>query len=339
MRRAAIVAGLIAFGALALADTITLKDGTKVEGTIVMETDQSVIVKTLDGKTTNIKRADIKSLVKGGPKAKLAKAKYKCRRCYDGGRMKCVGCGGSGKLKGDKCTECQGFGRRGCDACTGKGSTPCARCRGTGTVYVAGHYEHSNSRTSRYISGRNVTCTTCRGRGNAACKKCKGKGKETCFRCNGVGRQLVGGSCERCKGIGKMPCPYCDKGRSAIATPGIGGTGRSGIGTQGMIGSNSGSKAERISQIEAQIASLQQELMKLKFKEPSQLAMRQYSAMSDPQRQMVRELRDKLRAADGFEFYKTMDNNAKNLIRRSVLLREVLQDLDYAQRLAREELR
>ena len=84
------------------------------------------------------------------------------------------------------------------------------------------------------------------------------------------------GHCPRCGGTGKMPCTHCGKGGGADATLSIGGPDPASL--------SSGDRAERIRQIEAQIASLQEQLEKLKFKEPSEMALRQYGSMADAER-------------------------------------------------------
>jgi len=333
MRQLILLLGLVLACGLAFGDTITLNDGTVINGSIVMQDDECVIVKTTKGGTRRIDRREIKKLEKTGEAVKLTRKKYECRRCYDSGRIKCPDCGGTGKAKGPKCPDCSGVGRVPCPTCKGARVIKCGRCKGSGSVMVPARYTYSRDRGSTYVAAHWKKCELCGGRGTVPCAACKGRGALTCRRCNGVGHLPSQGNCGRCDGTGKIPCPYCDKGRALAA-----GSDAIVLGGKKTI-TDEAEREKRIETLKAHIAKLQAELNSLQLKEPSAAALNQYMTMSEQDRADVKMMRDRLRGADGYSCYCKLSAKDTALIRRSLLLQELVKNLGFAERRAREELR
>ena len=63
---AAFAVCVLAWGLVALADTIILKDGSKIEATSVMKVGPQYRVKTADGQTRTIPESQVKQIIKGG---------------------------------------------------------------------------------------------------------------------------------------------------------------------------------------------------------------------------------------------------------------------------------
>jgi hypothetical protein len=185
--------------AVAIADTIILKDGTKVEGKILEETDTGIRIKTAWGEA-QIEKSKIEEVIR-------EKVFYKCPICNLKKKVPCPDCLGTKKAQG-RCPACKGKGSVPCKTCRGTGKCRCDRCKGTGKRRIG-------YMTSRGLRFKVVTCNKCRGYGWFYCGKCKKTGAVTCRRCKGTGR----GRCAGCKSSGSVACPFCRGTGKAASNP------------------------------------------------------------------------------------------------------------------------
>jgi DnaJ-class molecular chaperone len=237
----------------ALADTIVLQDGTKVDGTIVEETKDYVKVKFRFGETT-YSRKDIKEIIRSQSKEDIYKEKLGtmdkdseqahlelAKWCEENGmrdlaekhRSEARRVTVKKKLAEGYviCPDCNGDGQYACCGCEGKGSVKqmCKQCGGTGRIECPGCYGKEK-----------LICPGCKGIGSIAvlvprygweektdiCPSCGGSG---CSRCNGTGvivRRVsvqVGWDtgikkCDTCSGSGVVKCTRCE-GKGTLLCP------------------------------------------------------------------------------------------------------------------------
>lgn len=67
MKRTMLIAAGLLAAALAAADTVKMKDGTVHEGRVIVKMEDAIWLKTADGKTLQLKRADIKDIAAEEP--------------------------------------------------------------------------------------------------------------------------------------------------------------------------------------------------------------------------------------------------------------------------------
>ncbi|MEK7866298.1 MAG: hypothetical protein AAB434_06405 [Planctomycetota bacterium] len=186
--------------AVVQADTVFMKDGSKVEGKVVGNANGKVGVKTTEGKMVWLDEATIdhveKSAVEAPPDAapptdpaagppKVAPKGPlkgpKCPACKGKRTVKCTTCVDG--LADIMCLECGGQGFLNCPACKGRAVRPCA------------------------CEGKNPKCPKCGGTGAGEdCDSCA-SGSMNCPGCNGA--RIVQGPCPDCKRKKKVPCPTC----------------------------------------------------------------------------------------------------------------------------------
>ncbi len=184
----------------ALADTWLLESGKRIQGRLVLEDAETIYVRTADGKTVKIAKADVISREREGFKPLKPVKDYKCRKCWDTGRCGCGACAGTGKAA---CTLCGGKTRTPCPECSRNEETKCQYCKGRGRVRVG--LPRVPGRKREY---RERACPACGGTGRRDVKLTRGTGKRPCPRCDGTGRVRVGviGS----GGTRLTVCPTCD---------------------------------------------------------------------------------------------------------------------------------
>lgn len=189
---------LLAACALAQADTVFLKDGTKVEGKIVGSVSGRLGIKTAEGKMVWIEEATIERIEKEGaavppeepstpseaaspPPADPPKDAPKCPNCKGKKTVKCTSC--TDGMADVPCAQCSGNGFVACTSCKGAGRLPCS------------------------CGGKDPKCKTCSGSGlGEDCPACM-SGATNCPGCNGA--RMVHGPCPICKKKRKAPCPVC----------------------------------------------------------------------------------------------------------------------------------
>lgn len=195
-----IIIALVVACALAQADTVFLKDGSKVEGKVVGNANGKVGVKTTEGKMVWIDEATVDHVEKSAPEeppdAEAPKdptaepPKVAPKGPIKG--EKCPACKGK---KWTKCTTCvEGMADILCPECTGQGFLNCPNCKGRGVLPCS-------------CEGGNPKCPKCGGTGAGEdCGSCA-SGAINCARCDGS--RTVNGPCPDCKKKKKVPCPNC----------------------------------------------------------------------------------------------------------------------------------
>ncbi len=191
---------------LASADTIVLKDGSKIEGKVVGTANGKTGVKTDAGKMVWIDEATIDHIEKAAPPAvdppkdppkegdpaaqnpppktppKAAAKGPKCPNCKGRRVVKCTSCDNG--IADILCPECAGSGFLPCPTCKGAAGVPCPTC-----------------------GGKNPKCPVCSGTfGLVDCPNCR-HGAVDCPRCKGT--RMIQGPCPLCKRKKVVPCPVC----------------------------------------------------------------------------------------------------------------------------------
>ncbi len=205
---------LIVACALAQADTVFLKDGSKVEGKVVGVANGKVGVKTTEGKMVWLEEAAVERIEKDAPETPPETVPP--TDPSTGGDPAAAPPEDptkqppKGPLTGPKCPNCKGKKTVKCTTCTdGIADLPCPECSGQGFI----------------------NCPTCNGRATLPCS-CEGKNPK-CPKCNGIGAgddcpNCASGAlnCERCQGQRTIsgPCPDCKK-KKKVACPACQGTG------------------------------------------------------------------------------------------------------------------
>ncbi|MHC4779773.1 MAG: hypothetical protein ACYTFG_14450 [Planctomycetota bacterium] len=175
----------------AVADTLVLADGARIEGKLVEVTFEVARIKV--GKSVKTyPRADVAKILKDGKEIENP-----CPFCRASGSIPCRPCRGSGKAP-QGCKKCDGEAHFTCEKCDGKQKKTCKSCRGRGkkAVFV---------QQGRRLVKKIVDCPACRGYGWKYCSKCKKKGFLDCRACKGTGK----GSCAECSATGLVKCPLC----------------------------------------------------------------------------------------------------------------------------------
>lgn len=225
---------LLVYGADA--ETVVLVSGKTLEGVVLKQTDESVILRTLQG-TVELRKSDISEIRNDPPKnesapldretirkvaavsklADLSEKPAKCPKCIGSGIaiwLECLNCNKSGK---------PGYKNMGdyweiCKRCTGAGRIAAARCNtctGTGSVLLS-KLEPALGGTKEPPKGFKW-CDGCAGTGAAIwtdCPQCKrskfpgylfhGDSVTLCNRCNGAAKFPSLG-CSKCKQKGLLP--------------------------------------------------------------------------------------------------------------------------------------
>ncbi|GEM_PF-6415351 len=196
--------------ALAQADTVFLKDGSKVEGKVVGVANGKVGVKTPEGKMVWLDEATVDHVQKAAPEAPPDVApptdpatpgdtaepppddppKTPLKGPLKG--PKCPGCKGKRMVK---CTTCvDGMADILCQDCAGQGLLNCPKCGGRAVMACP-------------CEGKNPKCPKCGGTGAGQdCESCA-SGSVDCPTCKGS--RMVHGPCPDCKKKKKVPCPIC----------------------------------------------------------------------------------------------------------------------------------
>lgn len=212
----AIVCVLIA-SSWALADTIILKSGERIEGRIALRGPDEVRIETQNG-IRKIRTSEILEIIDdqdrkprapedlgpGEPPAEMTpKPHASCADCGAKGLKLCASCGGLWKAakRPQQCKRCDGTGGAVCPRCHATGRARCDACGGAGTVRKITGYNQTGVMKVPVFS--DVTCTACQG---ARKIECPTKHKNAQYRIN----------CEGCSGKGsvlrRVPCGDCNQG-------------------------------------------------------------------------------------------------------------------------------
>ena len=204
-------------------DILHLNNGHTVEGQIVKETDDYVVIRRQTAEMT-IRKSEIERVERTKTKSDEYSERLAKARTSDELRALIAWCEEQ-KLDAKEaharlrdviaeerrannpksyCTKCNAYGDLVCSECGGTGVTwkPCSTCDAGGTVVC----NLCRSYSATLGLGR-VPCRACNGAGSVvvACPDCNGTGVRTCSLCGGSGRTV----CRMCKGRGSKVCPTC----------------------------------------------------------------------------------------------------------------------------------
>jgi RecJ-like exonuclease len=249
MRRSTVCRGVsvalvMVFFVVAHADTVVLNNGKTVEGEVLSEKDDEVVVKTEVGSLT-FKKDAIKEIKRKDPNAEKKTppvdmttrqqraALTGVSKLYDidEKQVNCPKCEGTGYCIWLPCLRCKGSPKPGwtqmqsdkhweiCERCNGKTKFPCVGCdlcNKTGKVYLS-HLSPADGGTKK--PPINMTwCTVCNSTGFDVWEECN-----QCKRSQWKGYLYHGETmsiCNRCDGKGRIPihrCAVCNgKGLVAI---------------------------------------------------------------------------------------------------------------------------
>lgn len=211
-----------------LADTVVLKSGKRLDGTV---TDKGDTVELRIGTMkTSIPKSQVERIeVRKSPMEELAERRAALGKKDVQGRFDlgvwCLdkGLRSEARRLFSECLQTDpnfaaarqqlGFIKRDgrwvklCPECNGAGKVPCKACDGAGTERVD---------CPRCDKGA-VPCQECNGRGFFECNACDGTGSLRCHACSGGGRQYRGNGlyarCVACGGDGVVDCPACMGGK------------------------------------------------------------------------------------------------------------------------------
>lgn len=202
-----ILLALVISAILARADTVFLKDGSKLEGKVVGVANGKIGVKTAEGKTHWIDEAAVERVEKSAAEAPPPDAAPPegtdpaAQPPADSAQQP-----PKGPLKGPKCPTCKGKKKVKCTRCTdGMADVPCPECAGQGFLNCRACGGRAVFPCS--CEGKNPKCPKCGGTGAGAdCDACA-RGVINCARCSGT--TTINGPCPDCKKKKMVPCPTC----------------------------------------------------------------------------------------------------------------------------------
>lgn len=217
-------------------ETIVLISGKALDGIILKQTEESIVLRTLQG-TVELKRSDIQEIRQDAPKAEIEPPDRDTIRKIAGVSKladlaekpsKCPKCSGTGIAIWLECLNCNKSGKAGyknmgdywevCKRCVGVGRIAAARCNtctGTGSVLLS-KLAPADGGIKDPPKGMKW-CDACSGTGAVVwtdCPQCKrskfpgylfhGDGVTLCNRCNGAAK-FPGLACSKCKQKGVLP--------------------------------------------------------------------------------------------------------------------------------------
>lgn len=221
---------LIILSASALrADTVVMKSGKTMEGEIVNQTADAVVIRTPNG-TVEIRRSDISEIKKGAAAKEVASTvnRDELKKKAGGGAFtnldekpeKCPKCTGTGIAIWLECLNCNKSAKPGyknfgdyweaCKRCQGTAKIAAARCNtctGKGTVLLSQLKPADGGRKEPPKGFK--WCDGCDGTGAAIwndCSQCK-RSKFPGYTFHGDSVEL----CGRCKGATKFPALGCSR--------------------------------------------------------------------------------------------------------------------------------
>jgi len=226
------------------ADVLHLKSGQTLEGKIIRETEDAIVIQKQAGTLTVprdiIERIERKKSSLEIYQEQLAAAKtpndlealirwceahdFDTREAREKLRN-AVAAGRRVEHPNTYCQRCQAYGDVACEKCRGTGTTTgvCDHCAGSRTVIcdLCGGSGRSQCGRCNGLGSKTVSCTACRGTGRGRCSKCRGVGHIKCF--NHV-RYIGAGSarCPHCRqrgGPGQIICPRCYDRRGQVTFP------------------------------------------------------------------------------------------------------------------------